>query len=236
MINNGVFKQGVKDSIPVCLSFFFIFASLGSICHTNNLTSLNSVFMTVGIFAAPVQGAILYSLQHKLDYIYVAFLAFIINFRFLLNSAVLAPYFKNTKLFHLFIMTLMFSASTFTVSYIKYKSDESITDHRLEYFYGVAIPSYTVAILATLFGYMFIKTIDNQIITAIFTIVLPLHFSALTAKRYPNIAAIFATLSGFIGMPFVLSFKSSFADIVFAIIMGVIISFIDYKKKGRLNE
>lgn len=234
MIKNPLFKAGMIDSLPICLSFSFIFTSIGAICHTNNISEINTILMPLTIFAAPLQIVIIYSLQHDLNFLYIAFISFVINVRFLLNSAVISPYFKKVKLQKTLIAMFFLNASVFTVSYTKYKTEDLKNNH-LNYYFGVAIPCYIVAFIATIFGYFIVKDFQNHNIGLIFTIVLPLHFAALTAKRYPDLFAIIATLSGFIGMPFILSLKSHFVDVIYAICIGIILCVFDIKKQGKLK-
>ncbi|WP_161597590.1 AzlC family ABC transporter permease [Fluviispira multicolorata] len=234
MTNRQLFREGLIDALPIWLSFFFMFSSLGSICQANHLNDINSLLLTLLIFAAPAQLAILYALKQDVNILYIIFIVFVVNFRFLLNSAVMAPYFRNAKPIHSFIAMLMFSASTFTVAYTKFKSEDFKQGH-IAYFYGVAIPSYIFALVSTMFGYYFVKEFSDERIPLIFMIVMPLHFAALTARRYPDIFAIVATLSGFLAMPFIQSLKINFIEIIYALIIGVLFCVLDARKKGKSN-
>ncbi len=232
--NRVYFKEGLVDALPIWLSFFFMFSSLGSLCHENHLNHINSLLLTMLIFAPPAQLALIYALKQDVNVLYIIFVVFVINFRFLLNSAVLAPYFKKSKPIHSIIAMFMFSASTFTVAYTKYKS-ENMTHGHIAYFYGAAIPSYIFACIATLFGYYFVKDITDSRIPLIFMVVMPLHFAALTAKRYPDIFAIVATACGFLAMPFLQSLDIKFIEIIYALAVGVLFCAMDAKKERAKN-
>ncbi|WP_186645808.1 AzlC family ABC transporter permease [Fluviispira vulneris] len=232
--NTIYFKEGLVDALPIWLSFFFMFSSLGSLCHESQLNNINTLLMTMLIFAAPAQLALIYAFKQDVNVLYITFVVFVINFRFLLNSAVLAPYFKKSKAIHSIIAMFMFSASTFTVAYTKYKSENMMHGH-IAYFYGVAIPSYIFACLTTLFGYYFVKDITDTRIPLIFMIVMPLHFAALTARRYPDIFAIVATVSGFLTMPFLQRLHLKFIELVYALVIGVLFCALDARKERAKN-
>lgn len=225
----SVLYIGIIDSLPICLSFFFMFTSLGANCRVANLSEIHSVLMTLLVFAAPLQIVLLYALKHQHGgLLYFACISLVVNFRFILNSVAITPYIGQFKWYKLAVAMLMFSASTFTVAYTKYKTNELKTSENLEYFWGVAIPSFVVATLATIFGYYCIKNINGSHLWLIFTIVLPLHFAALTAKRYPNIMAISAAIIGFILTPFLAQY-AGFISVLAALLVGGIIVFYESK-------
>ena len=221
-----IIKEGIKDSTPIWLSFFFMFASIGALSAQSNIGFVNSILMTVFIFAAPVQSVIIYTINksHDINCLYIGITSLIINFRFLLNSATLLPYFKEYKVRNVLFAMLIFSASSFTVALVEFKSGK-ITKHYLAYFLAVAIPSYIVAILSTMIGYIFAAKLHNPIIEMIFMIVLPLHFAALTAKRLPNWRSVLITAAGFISMPFILMLQTNFIDLAFAVVIAILMVF-----------
>ncbi|MFN8769795.1 MAG: AzlC family ABC transporter permease [Neisseriaceae bacterium] len=217
----SIIVAGVKDSTPIWLSFFFMFVSIGALSEQAHFTLINSVFMTMIIFAAPVQSLIIYTISksHNITYLYIGITVLIINFRFLLNVATLMPFFKENKVLNILLAMILFSASSFTVALIEFKSGK-ISKYYLHYFLAVAIPSYIVAVLSTIVGYYTLSALHFEKIQMIFTIVLPLHFSALTARRAPDYKVIVATVLGFLSMPILLSTNIMFIDILFALILA----------------
>lgn len=229
--SKSALHTGIIDSLPICLSFFFMFTSLGANCRIADLSEINSVLMTLLVFAAPLQIVLLYALKHQHGgLIYFACITLVVNFRFVLNSVAITPHIGQFKWYKLVLAMFMFSASTFTVAYTKYKTSELKASDNLDYFWGVAIPSFVVANLATILGYYCIKNINGSHLWLIFTIVLPLHFAALTAKRYPNIFAINAAITGFILTPF-LAGHSGFISVLAALIVGAIM--VCYESKSN---
>lgn len=230
--NKGeIIIEGIKDSTPIWLSFFFMFMSIGALSAQASINFIDAILMTVFIFAAPVQSILIYMVGkvHNISYLYVVLTSTVINFRFLLNSTAIAPYFSKNKTIHVILAMIMLSASSFTVAFVEFKNGK-IRKYHLGYFLGVAIPSYIVAIVSTGLGYVLSYKFQNPKIHLIFTIVLPLHFAALTARRIPNYKAVAATLIGVLAMPFLLAVKINFIDVGFALIIGMLLALINRKR------
>jgi len=78
------FNQGVIDSIPIWISFFFIFSSIGAIYSYHGYSLVFAVLNSALIFAAPLQ---IYFLENSFNSIFLIIAAsLLINFRFMLMS------------------------------------------------------------------------------------------------------------------------------------------------------
>jgi predicted branched-subunit amino acid permease len=105
----------------------------------------------------------------------------------------LVPFFK-THLKNIFPSLLMLSGSSFTVSHIKFTSGESKTPFK--YYLGVASAAYVTTFFSTLIGFC-IAFVNNCIILQhVFSIALGIHFTALTAMRWPKFRYIASTMLG----------------------------------------
>lgn len=222
------FFVGIKDSIPIIISFFFIFSSLGFAYKENGFSVFYAVKSTFFIFAAPLQ---IFLLNKDVTNAYSIMIAtFIINFRFILMSSVLYPIFKGVKKNKILISLGMMSASSFTVVFIKNKSYKFKSGHEaFYYFLGVAIPSYILAVLSTMIGYYFLFIINNNKTNIIFMFVLPLHFTALTAMKSKNKKLFISTLLGFCLTPFINITGNTIFSLLSPIIFGFIFFIICHK-------
>ena len=87
---------------------------------------------------------------------------FLINLRFLIMSAAIAPYFRRAKRLTLLFSSHFISISTFIVPYIHFQKEPPVPlpperarsgDPSLRYFLGVALPSFSVWVLGSGLGY-----------------------------------------------------------------------------------
>lgn len=195
------FLKGVRDSMPIVVAFFFIFLSVGALSNQHHLSIVQAICMTIFVFAAPFQAILLQMTHQEWIFLTAIFGAFIVNFRFFMMSTALLPYFKDESLLKILLMIPMLSASTFAVSYTKFKNEDQF--NHFYYYFGVAFTSYFFAILSTGLGYLVAKDLDSGYLMLLISMVLPIHFSALTALNWPKLLPILATLLGFLCTPLV---------------------------------
>lgn len=215
------FLMGMKDSIPISIAFFFIFSSIGTLCNLKTYTLAQSLWMTAIIFASPLQAVLLQNMNETYLLSTAILTTLLVNFRFFLMATTFVPYFKSVKLAKVLPALLMFSASTFTVSYIKYKTDKETA--YFSYYVGVGVISYLVSILAVSIGYLAVNLFDSLFFTLIMTIVLPIHFSALVAMYWPTLKPIVATVLGFFLMPLALQWLPNVSLLVVPLFVGLLI-------------
>lgn len=225
------FKTGIKDALPICVAFFFLFISIGGLANQHTYTLAQASVMSMVIFAAPLQAALLQLKNHDLILITVILSSFIVNFRFFIMSTTLLPYFKNEKTFHLLFIIPLLSASTFAVSYTKFKNQTPT--HPYHYYMGVALPSYFVALCATILGYILAKDLNSPYIILLLSMILPIHFTALTALNWPKILPIVTTILGFSLTPLINIFLPKAGILISPLLAGLFASlFIVLKEKN----
>lgn len=215
MFNKESFKSGISHSYPICIAFTFMYAALGMLGHAKGLSLAKMVVMSATIFAVPLQALVINN--QDMTILTTIFNAFILNFKFLLMSSVLITFWQR-KLLN--IPSLHFICnSTYMVCAVEKEVKEPWS-----FYLGVSLPSYIVAILATMFGYtLWDLGSDYQFfLNALAHIVLPIHFVCLTLKRKKEKFAIAATLIGLTVTPIIMqTIGNKFTIIAWLAIAGL---------------
>lgn len=217
-----VFYEGVYESLAICLSFFFMFGATGSLYHQHGIPFTQTLLTSVLVFTTPLQIYLLHFPDHHMV-LFAIVASVVINSRFFMMATVIVPYFKHIPKKKLLPALSIFSASSFTVTYTYAKSMEN-PPYVFIYFLGVAIPAFIVAQISLCLGYFFLKKISSPIIPLIFIIVLPVHFTALTAKRSHMKGILLATLAGFCMGPFLESLNDAMLGLIIPIIFGFLLA------------
>lgn len=194
LINRGSkhsFIEGCVDSLPVSLTFVFLFFSIGAASSEAGFTALQAMIMTATVHAAPLQ---VFLTQHGVTLAVMSILltTLVVNFRFLIMSSVLAEHFKGVPLWKALLSVQLLSISTFTLS--SAKKDKVANLHA--YYVGCGASTLTVAIIATGAGF-WISTEQGPYLKAVISIILPVHFTALAALSWPKHKPLLITMAGF---------------------------------------
>ncbi|PHM71898.1 AzlC family ABC transporter permease [Xenorhabdus kozodoii] len=231
---NSLFRKGMVDSLPVCISFFFIFTSIGALYQSQGVPLMETLVGSLLVYAAPLQVAAVGYLADG-AILSVIILALLINFRFFLMGMVMAQYFHGVPKRHVLLSMLGFSASTYTVTH-SHLSAENITDGKSQFhFYlGVALPCFVITFCATLLGYMSAEYLDYSSLSLFLVMLVPIHFASLTAKRSGKDMSVLATVMGGICAPLLNEVNMKLIDLAVPVLCGLGIAFIERKiRKGR---
>lgn len=193
------FIQGFKDSGPICFAFVFLGIALGGLSKTSGVSLLETISMSLFVYAMPLQILFISLMKGNLTLLTVASLTFVINARFFLMSLSLIHHFKGTNPSKIILAFFMLSASSFTVTHVKFSHTH--LKNPFIYYTGVALPAYITAFIFTLVGFYIGFVSNNPILNNVFSIALAIHFTALTAMRWPNLTLVLATMLGFLAIP-----------------------------------
>ncbi|QLL12576.1 AzlC family ABC transporter permease [Pseudomonas chlororaphis] len=231
---NGYARQGVVDAMPVAVSFLFVFSSLGALYHEKGVHFISALLGTLLIFAAPLQVSSVDAITNN-HIVAGVILTLLINFRFLFMSLVSNQYFLNVSRLKVFIAMLMFSASTFAVTHAHLQSSR-LKDGKSQFYYylGVCVPSYVMAVAATISGYLLSDYVNYTSWETFITMILPIHFTALVAKNVGNRLTVIATLVGGICAPLLNGVDSLWFTVGLPVICGIVLARIslDVEKRG----
>jgi predicted branched-subunit amino acid permease len=210
------FLSGCIDSIPICVSFGFVFFSVGSLCATYGFTSTQAAAMTATIFAGPLQVFIVQS-GESVTLWGLLIASFLINFRFLIMASALSEKFRDVPLFQLLLSIPMLSASTFTLANRK---DEEPGSALFGYYLGVGGVGMLVAIIATLAGTV-VASRSDPFVTALVNMILPIHFTVLMAIGWPKLRPIIVTVVSFFLAPIAGHWLGSSQLIILPIVVAI---------------
>ncbi|MDC9581881.1 AzlC family ABC transporter permease [Xenorhabdus sp. PR6a] len=221
----------MADSLPVCISFFFIFTSIGALYQSHSVPLTETLVGSLLIYAAPLQVAAVGYLADG-AVLSVIILALLINFRFFLMAMVMSQYFHGIPKRDILLSMLGFSASTYTVTH-SHLSAENITDGKSQFhFYlGVAIPCFVITFCATLLGYASAEHLNYQSFSLFLVMLVPIHFASLAAKRAGKDRSVLATMMGGVCTPLLNELDMKFVDLALPILCGIGIAFIERRIK-----
>jgi predicted branched-subunit amino acid permease len=232
MSNTKIFREGVVDSMPICISFAFLFSAVGVLNKDSGYSLIQSGISTATIFAAPLQSFISNKIASDAAVSLVIATA-LANFRFGLMSAVMKQYFLGLPRLKILASMLMLSASTYAVTQTQLENrGYSTSKQNFSYYLGVSLPSYAVAIAACLGGYIFMSRQNSPFIIHLFLAVLPIHFAALTAKRSADKIVPVCTAIGMCAAPVVLQMGHSFAGVATPLLVGFSAAWLMHRKSG----
>ena len=224
-------RQGLIDSIPVAISFFFVFSSLGALYQGKGIQFIETVMGTALIFAAPLQVSGVEIISNGQVVAGVA-LTLLINFRFLFMSMVTANYFVGVSRARVLCSMLMFSASTYAVTHYHLKSS-GIRDgaSQFRYYLGVSVPSYLVAVIATICGFILSSRIDYSAMEIFMVMILPIHFTALTARNSGQGLTVPATVVGGLCAPLLMEVDTLWLTVGLPLVVGLVLAALDTNSK-----
>jgi predicted branched-subunit amino acid permease len=185
------FLQGCRDSLPVCLTFMFLFSSIGALASKAGFSLLQATAMTLTVHAAPLQVLIV----QQSDTLGVAALlvaTVVVNFRFVIMSSVLAEQFQHVSLGRSLLSVQLLSISTFTLSS---RCGRAAADMHA-YYLGCGVATLGCAIAATAAGHC-VGATPSFFVAELIAIILPLHFTALACHAPAGNRTLQATIAGF---------------------------------------
>ncbi|CDL84266.1 conserved membrane hypothetical protein [Xenorhabdus szentirmaii DSM 16338] len=224
-----LFRKGMVHSLPVCISFFLIFVSIGVLYQSHGVPLLETLAGSLLIYAAPLQVAAVGYLADGTLFSMII-LALLINFRFFLMAMVMTQYFQGIPKRNILLSMLGVSASTYAVthSYIS-ASVGNMADGKSQFhFYlGVAIPCFVITFCATLLGYISAEHLNYEFLSLSLVMLVPIHFASLTAKRSGKDMSVLATVMGGVCAPLLNEMDIQLMDLALPILCGVVIALVE---------
>ena len=199
MLNKDDLKSGIQSAVPICIAFLLLYSSLGLLAHAKDLSLIEAVFLTATIFAGPAQTFIINN--QDLSLWAIALNTIVLNFKFILMSAMIIPLWQKKKRFA--IPGLYFMCSS---AYLVCSVKKDIKDP-WSFYIGLVVIIYIIALLSTIIGYNAWNTSDQTriFLNALAHIVLPTHFICLTVKRKDEWVILGTTLLGILLTPYLLT-------------------------------
>ncbi|VVM83893.1 hypothetical protein PS662_02469 [Pseudomonas fluorescens] len=227
-----VFKEGARDAITFGVAFIFLYLSIGILSASQSLTLSQALATTLLIFSTPLQFLIV---QNHHDGWMLLPIIMALNARFVLLSATLAPYIRNTSTMTTMASLILITPSIFTGCVTRFKRR---TDHPFSYLIGLGLPIFGVSVICTYIGFVAGAELTSPIIYAAMTLLLPLQFTALAGKHWPHHAEVSSYWLGFVGAPFLVYLFKDYSLLCTPFLIGGLIVLIEnnYKKREMVDS
>lgn len=181
MTFRGEFAKGTRDILPILPGFFSFGVVAGYAAIDVGLPPIQAFAMSVIIFSGTAQLAALELLDTQAPAVIIVLTALIVNVRYMMFSASIAPYFQRLAMRWQGILAYFLITANFVLSVERF--DEDPTASRRGYYLGTSIPFWVTWQVAAIIGIVFGARIpaDWQV-----GFVVPLAFIALLVPELTN--------------------------------------------------
>jgi predicted branched-subunit amino acid permease len=227
-----VFRESVRDAITFGVAFIFLYLSIGILSAAQSLSLGQALATTLLIFSTPLQFLLI---QNYNDGWILLPIILALNARFVLLSATLAPYIRNTSTLTIMASLILITPSIFTGCVTRFKRR---TDHPFTYLVGIGLPIFAVSTICTYIGFIAGAELASPVIYAVMTLLLPLQFTALAGKHWPHYAEVSSYWLGLVGAPLLVYLFKDYSLLCTPFIIGGLIVLIEnnYTKRGTVTS
>ncbi len=195
----GPFAAGLREGVPVGLTFLLAFLGVGAAFRWVGLGPIEALLSTLLLMSGPAQLAVLDGLADGRPVLATVLAVTLINGRYAVMSAVLAPHLRRVPLWRLVLPLTLLSTSTFAVTQAWLRRAHAPREP-LAFFWGVCAAAVPPAVVGTLLGYH-LTGLLTAALAATVGMILPVYFATLLAREWPNRSGLAAALLGFLLTP-----------------------------------
>lgn len=189
---NSDFVAGLQGSLPILIGVipFAMITGVGAV--SVGLSFWETMGMSVLVFAGASQLVVFQLMSAGTPWIIMVLTAWVVNVRFTMYSATLAPYLQKLSTGRKALLAYMLSDQAFGVSMSRFVSTDREIDHRW-YFFGSALTIWVAwqvsAVVGTLLGALVPASLS-------FDFAFPLSFMALMFGALRDRPTVVAALTG----------------------------------------
>jgi predicted branched-subunit amino acid permease len=211
---------GLRQGVPVGLTFLLAFLGVGAAFRWVGLGAIEALLSTLLLMSGPAQLAVLDGVAHGRPLLATVLAVALINGRYAVMSAVLAPHFRRVSLWRLLLPLTLLSTSTFAVAqaWLRRSCGER---EPLAFFWGVCAAAVPAALLGTLLGYR-LTGLLTPTPAATVGMILPVYFATLLAREWPHGRPLAAALLGFLLTPLAEACLPGFGLLLPGAIVGLV--------------
>jgi 4-azaleucine resistance transporter AzlC len=151
MTNNGQFKEGVKDALPVVLGYLPVGVAFGLLARNAGLTPSETGLMSLLVYAGASQFLAIEMIHKGMTWLPIVLAAFFINLRHFLMSSNLSLHFKNTRLRLLGFLSAQLTDESFAVAI----SNLPKVKNNPPYLFGLQVTSHLAWVIGSIGGALF---------------------------------------------------------------------------------
>lgn len=225
-------RDGLRDSVGFGAAFIPLYLAIGIAGQQSTHTFSETMGLTLLLFSTPLQFAIT---QNHGGFLVIAPLILIMNARFLLFSANLAPFLGKTSFSKLIPSSILLCPSVFSGCMARFKKPITRPFH---YFLGLGLPIWGISIVCTAVGFLLAGNAISPFWMLMIKLVLPFQFTMLAAKHWGEHFSVASYVLGFIVAPFFLGFLHEFSPLATPLLVGFFMVILEYfiePKKLKIN-
>lgn len=224
---NQQIKAGLQDALPFGIGFVFLYLSIGMLGATKSLTLGQTLSTTLFIFSTPLQFLLVQSSTNGYALIPIILS---LNSRFLLMSATLVPFFKEVKPIKFICSAILIVPSVLIACLLRFKQ---VKNQAFIYFISIGSAIYIISIICTLIGFILERKLHSALLYQMMDIVLPLQFTALAAKPWPDFSYIGSYWLGVLLTPFLVYIFHNNNLLITPFLIGFMITLFENIKKAK---
>lgn len=193
-------KKGFKAGITVIPTFLAIFIGFGIAARVADVPAPAAVLLTLAVYAAPAQFAIIeLSGQGAAAIVQMIFAGVLINLRFFLMSLTLSHFFTDVPRRRMLASAHFVAASSYLLTFFQSrKKSEQVELHG--FFTGMTLVAFPAAVVGTLIGVAFGTNLPPAFMFGA-SLFLPVYFALLLSGDVKGRYEIMAALCGFAFTP-----------------------------------
>lgn len=193
-------KKGFKAGLSVVPTFLAIFIGFGIAARVADVPAPAAVLLTLAVYAAPAQFAIIeLNGQGAVAIVQMIFAGILINLRFFLMSLTLSHFFTNVPRRRMLITAHFVAASSYLLTFFQSrKKDGKVNLH--DFYFSMTMVAFPAAAIGTLIGVAFGTNLHPAIMFGA-SLFLPVYFALLLSGDVKGRYEITAALCGFVFTP-----------------------------------
>jgi predicted branched-subunit amino acid permease len=219
-----VFAAGLREGTPVGITFLLAFLGVGAAFRAAGLGQAEAGLSTLLLMSGPAQVGMLDGLGAGRPLLAIVLAVCLLNGRYAVMSAVLAPSLRAVPLRRLLLPLTLLSTSTFAVTQAGLHNHGAARSP-LIFFQGVCLAAVPPAVVGTILGYHLTGLLP-AVLAGTVDIILPVYFATLLARDWPRPSPLLAALAGFILMPLAERLLPGFGLIVPGVLVGLVFAWL----------
>lgn len=202
----AAFRAGIRAAVPIWLAFVPTSFALGLAAKSYGLGLGEIVLMSALVYAGPAQFAALEPLAAARPAAQVILTTVLINLRFAVMGAAIAPYFRGAGRLRRLVGSHVLSASSFVLPYAHFqrrgappRAGDPPAEGRanLDFYLGVGLTSFVVWVIGSGLGYLAALSVPGAFREAL-RFLLPGYFASLLAVELRRGTALAVTVASFV--------------------------------------
>ena len=233
MINSKVFFQGLrslKGSKSPAIPLAACFVALGALLKDAGFNIQQSAASSFFTYALPGQLVMAESLLVGASVINIFIAVWLVNFRLYPMTVSLFPLLvnKSQPKWKYYLSSHFLAVSSWLIAKESYKKINK--KHRIDFWIGIGIGTWSTAILMTIVGYLSAEYLNKDMLIGL-AIVNPVYFFCMMIGAMKNLSISIAVILGTILGPLIYLYSTEWSLLFAGLIAGTI-AFIFGKKHG----